>query len=153
MVVEDLALLHSPPLLPLLPSSQQLYPIFSKVSKGIDISVFLQNPSNPLLSFFILEICFLGVIIVLLSIYWDNFPPQIIYMSTNIFLVQAYQMGVSFYYCCLPGDPLSKHSPFSTYNLDCSLPKPWHCVISSCLLGDQIEKGLEPDCQGAGLSQ
>lgn len=69
MVVEDLALLHSPPLLPLLPSSQQLYPIFSKVSKGIDISVFLKNPSNPLLSFFILEICFLGVIIVLLSIY------------------------------------------------------------------------------------
>lgn len=56
MVVEDLALLHSPPLLPLLPSSQQLYPIFNKVNKGIDISVFLQNPSNPLLSFFILEI-------------------------------------------------------------------------------------------------
>lgn len=56
MVVEDLALLHSPPLLLLLPSSQQLYPIFSKVNKGIDISVFLQNPSNPLLSFFILEI-------------------------------------------------------------------------------------------------
>ena len=55
MVGEDLALLHSPLLLPLLPSSQQLYPIFSKVNNGIDISVFLQNPSNPLLSFFILE--------------------------------------------------------------------------------------------------
>lgn len=43
MVVEDLALTFPTPTSLLLPSSQQLYPIFSKVNKGIDISVFLQT--------------------------------------------------------------------------------------------------------------
>lgn len=126
MVGEDLALLHSPLLLPLLPSSQQLYPIFSKVNNGIDISVFLQNPSNPLL--FLFWKCLFSWSYNYFTFYiLRQFFPIRLFICQLIFFCSSISM-VYHFIVVLPGDPFSKHSPFFTYNLDCSPPKPWHCV-------------------------
>lgn len=93
--------------------------------------------------------CFPGVITVLLSVYWDIFPPSD-YLYINHFLnAQAYQMLYHFFIVAFSWRPFSNslhppHTIWASHFLSL-----WHCII---LLYPRLIRGLDGKGMGGRLS-
>lgn len=98
-------------------------------------------------------LCFPGVIIVLLSIYWNNlFLIQLFIYQLTVSFIWPSLSGAGSYYCCFFLEtPLSQHFPSSAHNQTVfySLHGAILCYLR--LTGILGGKGMEQDCQGTGL--
>ena len=99
-------------------------------------------------------LCFPGVIIVLLSIYWNNlFLIQLfIYQLTVFFLWPSLSGAGSLLLLLFPGDPPLPALSILHTQSDCFLHLLHGAILCYLrLTGILGGKGMEQDCQGAGL--